>query len=274
MRIELSQAVTVLKMLLEGMSIRACQRITGIKHDTICDLVLVVGQNCDRLLLDRVQGIRPKYVELDELWSFVGAKAKTALTKHLGEGIGDSWTWLAIDAETKLVLSHAVGGRDEYTCRTFLDRLNKATLGRMQVTSDGLATYTHNVPFALGSRVDFAQLVKIYASSQTENRYSPATIIEAKKTARFGDPDMDHVSTSYSERLNLSVRMHVRRFTRLTNAHSKSVAHHEAMISLFVAWYNFCRKHESLKQQTPAMASGLTDKVWAIGELLQHAANC
>ena len=143
----------------------------------------------------------------------------------------------------------------------------------MQVTSDGLATYTHNVPFALGSRVDFAQLVKIYSSSQTEHRYSPATIIEAKKTRRFGNPDMDHVSTSYSERLNLSVRMHVRRFTRLTNAHSKSAAHHDAMVSLFVAWYNFCRKHETLKQQTPAMSAGLTDRVWSIEELLTQAAS-
>jgi transposase-like protein/IS1 family transposase len=272
MRIDLKDAVTILKLLLEGMSIRACERFTGIKRDTICDLVLTVGQNCDEMLLDRVNGLRPNYVEMDELWSFIGAKAKTAVAKRLGEEIGDSWTWLAIEAETKLILSHAVGQRDEHTCCRFLDRLNKATEGRMQVTSDGLATYTHNVPFMLGSRVDFAQLVKIYASSQSETRYSPATIIEAKKTARFGEPDMEHVSTSYSERLNLSVRMHVRRFTRLTNAHSKSAAHHEAMICLFVAWYNFCRKHETLKQQTPAMSSGLTEKVWTIEELLENAA--
>jgi IS1 family transposase/transposase-like protein len=274
MRIELSEAATVLKMLLEGMSIRACERITGMKRDTICDLVLHVGENCDRLLQSAVRGVASKFVEMDELWGFVHCKAKVADAKRLGPEVGDSWTWLAIDAETKLVLSHAVGKRDESTCVRFLKRLNGATVGRMQVTADGLSTYTHNVPYCLGTRVDFAQLIKTYASTQSETRYSPATIISAEKVARFGEPDMDHVSTSYSERLNLSVRMHVRRFTRLTNAHSKSAAHHEAMIALFVCWYNFARKHETLKGQTPAMASGLTSRVWSIEDLLTAAAQC
>ena len=137
MRLDMGEAVGILRMLLEGISIRVASTITGVHHGTICDLVLTVGQNCDAMLLDRVQGIRPNYVELDELWAFVGAKAKTALAKRR-EDIGDSWTWLAIDGETKMVLSHAVGQRDEYTCNRFLDRLNKATEGRMQVTSDGL----------------------------------------------------------------------------------------------------------------------------------------
>ena len=206
MRIEMAQAVQVLKMLLEGMSIRACEHIRGIHHGTICDLVLHVGENCNRMLLERVQGIRPNYVELDELWGFIGAKNKTAVAKRLGADMGDSWTWLAIDGETKLILSHAVGQRDEYTCNRFLDRLNKATEGQMQVTSDGLATYTHNVPFALGTRVDFAQLVKIYSSSQTEHRYSPATIIEAKKTPPLRQPrhgSRQHVLQRAAEPLRL-----------------------------------------------------------------------
>jgi transposase-like protein/IS1 family transposase len=272
MRIDLKDAANALRMLLEGLSIRACERITGLNRNTICDLILTVGENCDRLLQSMVKGINPAAVELDEIWGFVYAKAKTVEAKMLGPDVGDSWCWLAIDADSKLILSHAIGGRDESTCERFLIRLNGATYGRMQVTSDGLPTYTNNVPLMLGSRIDFAQLVKIYSSSQNETRYSPATIIEAKKVVRFGEPDMDRISTSYSERLNLSVRMHNRRFTRLTNAHSKSPAHHAAMINIFVAWYNFSRKHETLKKQTPGMASGLTDHVWTIEELLTQAA--
>jgi IS1 family transposase len=194
--------------------------------------------------------------------------------RGLGPEFGDSWCWLAIDADSKLILSHAVGKRDEETCQRFLSRLNEATTGRMQVTSDGLGLYTYNVPLALGSRIDFAQLVKSYSSTQEETRYSPATIMKSEKIARFGMPEMDRVSTSYAERLNLSVRMHCRRFTRLTNAHSKSAAHHEAMINIFVAWYNFARRNEALKKQTPAMASGLAGHVWSIEDLLRNAANC
>jgi len=170
-------------------------------------------------------------------------------------------------------LSHAVGQRDEPTCRRLLTRLNDATLGRVQVTSDGLNLYTHNVPLLMGSRVDFAQLVKSYTSSQVETRYSPATISGIDKTIRFGNPDEDLISTSYSERLNLSVRMHVRRFTRLTNAHSKTHRHHAAMTALFVAWYNVCRPNMALgKKTTPAMAAGLTNHVWTIETLLTQAA--
>jgi IS1 family transposase/transposase-like protein len=271
MRIELPKAASVLGMLLEGMSIRACERITGLHRDTICDLVLHVGENCARLL-DTVRAIPASFVELDELWGFVGMKARTAERKMLGPEVGDSWTWLAVDADTKLILAHAVGQRDEPTCRQFLNRLNLATAGPVQITSDGLGLYTYNVPYAIGTRVDFAQLVKVYSATQRETRYSPSAMVKAEKVPRFGNPDMHRVSTSYSERLNLSVRMHLRRFTRLTNAHSKSVAHHQAMVSLFVAWYNFCRKHETLKQ-TPAMSNGLTDKVWTIEDLLRNAAN-
>jgi hypothetical protein len=140
------------------------------------------------------------------------------------------------------------------------------------VTSDGLRVYTHAVPLALGSRCSFAQLIKEYASSQVETRYSPATIIGIEKVPRFGVLDDDRISTSYAERLNLSVRMHVRRFTRLTNAHSKSARHHAAMVAIFVAWYDYCRKHETLGKETPAMAAGLVGHVWTLDELLTAAA--
>jgi transposase-like protein/IS1 family transposase len=273
MRIDLERAVTVLGMLLEGMSIRACERLTGVKRDTICDLVLHVGEQCDRFLRKAVKGVAAKFIELDELWSFVHCKAKTALAKHL-EGVGDSWTWLAIDADTKLILAHAVGQRDISTSDAFLSRLNGATLGKTQVTSDGFRTYTHGVPMHLGSRCSFAQLIKVYAASQVETRYSPAVISGIEVIPRFGVPDQDRISTSFAERLNLSVRMHVRRFTRLTNAHSKTVKHHAAMVGLFVAWYNFVRKHETLGKQTPAMAAGLAAERWTIKRMLTEVATC
>jgi transposase-like protein/IS1 family transposase len=273
MRLDLDKAETILRMLLEGMSLRACERITGVKHGTICDLVLHIGQNCDQFLEATVQGVAAKFIELDEIWGFVFAKQKTALHRNLGEGAGDSWTWFAIDAESKLILSHVVGKRDEATCDVFLTRLNNATTGRTQVTSDGFGTYTHGVPLHLGSRVDFAQLIKSYKTAQEVTRYSPATITGIEKVPRFGNPDEDHISTSYSERFNLSVRMHNRRFTRLTNAHSKCAEHHAAMVALFVAFYNFARKHESCGdgKQTPAMVAGLTDHVWTVRELLERA---
>lgn len=272
MRLDQAKAVQILKMLLEGMSIRACSRISGVKKDTICDLVLQVGNQCQDFLLSKVRGVEAKFIELDEIWDFIGAKEKTAIARRITHRAGDSWTWLGIDADSKLILAFAVGKRDAETCETFLGRLNAATVGPTQVTSDGLRTYTSLVPLYLGSRCSFAQLIKTYTSTQTETRYSPATIAGIEKVPRFGVIDEDRISTSFAERLNLSVRMHVRRFTRLTNAHSKTAAHHEAMVSIFIAWYNFCRKHETLGKATPAMAAGLTDRPWSIEELLLSAA--
>jgi transposase-like protein/IS1 family transposase len=173
MRISLDDAAKVLGMLLEGMSIRACERLTGIKDDTICDLILLVGENCQRFLADNVKGVAADQIELDEIWDFVGMKKRTkALKGNISEN-GDAWTWLAIDGKSKLVLAHAVGARDMSTCARLLTQLNEATVGDCQITSDGLPLY-QNVPFYIGSRCSFAQLTKIYQSSQMETRYSPA----------------------------------------------------------------------------------------------------
>ena len=277
MRLSLDDAARVLGMLLEGLSIRACERLTGICRDTICDLVLLTGQNCDNFLERTVKGVATKSCQLDECWDFLGCKARTKELKQRTDECGDVWSWFAIDSDSKMIISHAVGQRDEPTCLRFLRRLRGAVSseGRMQVTSDGLNLYASHVPFVLGSRVDFAQLVKSYHSTQLETRYSPAEIVSVEIVPRFGDPDPELVSTSFVERFNLSLRMHVRRYTRLTSAHSKSFAHHAAMTSLFVAWYCFARKHETLgKGTTPAMAALLTDHVWSIKELLTAAAKC
>jgi IS1 family transposase len=272
MRISLEDATEVLGLLLEGMPIRGVERHTGICRDTICDLVLLVGENCQRFLAENVKGVAAKQIELDEIWDFVGMKKRTKERLGYISESGDAWTWLAIDGKSKLVLSHAVGLRDMSTCARFLTQLNEATVGDCQITSDGLPLY-QNVPFYIGSRCSFAQLIKVYSASQEVTRYSLAQIIGIEKTVRFGNPDENLISTSYAERLNLSLRMHVRRYTRLTNGHSKSFRHHAAMTSLFVAWYNYCRKNAGAgKKYTPAMAAGLTGNVWTIKDLLTMAA--
>jgi IS1 family transposase/transposase-like protein len=271
MRIDPDDACRALAMLLEGMSIRAVERITGLCRDTLCDLVVVVGQNCERLLQAGVRGVETKFCECDEIWSFVGCKERTRHANRYIADEGHSWTFIGIDADTKLVLAYEIGQRDAVTCDAFLSKLHRATTGRMQITTDGLAAYTLGVPFKFRQRVDFAQLFKSFAGGSAAGRYSPAKITKAEKKAIFGNPDPAKVSTSYIERLNLTLRMSLRRFTRLTNGHSKSLKHHRAMQALFFAFYNFVRKHETLKQ-TPAMASGLADHPWTIRELLKHAA--
>jgi transposase-like protein/IS1 family transposase len=273
MRVTMKEATMALSLMLEGMSIRSIQRLTGLCRDTLCDLVVLVGENCQRLLESTVKNVEVKDVQLDEIWSFVGMKEKTRATRGYSPEFGDSWTFIGIERETKLILAHHVGQRDSDTCWAFLLKLKAAIgKGRFQLTTDGLRAYTSNVPFAFQSQVDFAQLIKNYASSQEVTRYSPATIINIEKLPIFGAPEEDKISTSHIERFNLTYRMSMRRFTRLTNGHSKSLRHHTAMQALFIAWYNFGRKHETLHGNTPAMASGLSDHVWTIKELIEGAA--
>lgn len=270
LRMTEKEAAAILGMLLEGMSVRSVERILGFHRDTVCDLVLRVGENCERLM-DSVRDVEAKDVQVDEIWSFVGMKEKTRQVRGYSPEFGDSWTFLGIDRNTKMVLAFHVGERDSESTVAFLRKLDRATAGRFQLSTDGLNTYTNNVPFTFGERVDFAQLVKNYASSQSETRYSPATIISAEKKAVFGDPDWDKVCTSHIESFNQKYRMALRRFTRLTNAHSKSLTHHKAMQAIYLCFYNWCRKHDTLKQ-TPAIASGLADHQWTIRELLEKAA--
>ncbi len=271
MRIDLDKAALALNLLLEGMSIRACERLTGLTRNTLCDLILVVGDNCQRLLTRTVRNVVVNDVQVDELWSFVGMKEKVRFAKGADETQGDSWTFIAVERSTKLILAHTVGKRDRSTTQEFLGSLKDSVSGRFQITTDGFNIYTNNVPMTFGNQVDFAQLVKNYESTQTETRYSPAKIIGTDKTIRTGNPDPAKICTSHIERVNLTIRMQCRRFTRLTNAHSKSLDHHVAMQAILIAHYNFCRKHETIKT-TPAVASGLTEKPWTIRQLLEMAA--
>lgn len=271
MRITMKEATTVLGMLLEGMSIRACERITGTHRDTICDLILTVGDNCGEFLDTQIQGVEVKDVQVDEIWSFVGCKNKTAAIKEYNEDRGDSWTTVAIERNTKLVIAHQAGERDNTTICTLLQKLADNTTGRFQISTDGLAAYRLNVPFMLRDRVDFGVIIKKFQQAPKSGRYSPASIIGIEKKVRYGNPDLSRTTTSHVERFNLTMRMNNRRFTRLTNAHSKSLKHHVAMQNIFFAWYNFCRNHSTIGM-TPAMASGLAEKAWTIRQLLENAA--
>jgi IS1 family transposase/transposase-like protein len=271
LRITDREAATALGMLLEGMAIRSVERLTGLHRDTLCDLVLRVGEKCERFLSATVVDVKAEDIQCDEIWSFVGCKEKHRVSEGYTPDFGDSWTFIAVERTTKLVLAYEIGDRDHYTTRSFLHKVSNATTGHFQISTDGGNYYTNMVPFIFGSRCDFGQLIKNYRSSQSVVRYSPATIISSEKKAVYGCPDRKRICTSHVERLNLSLRMQVRRFTRLTNAYSKSVKHHAAMQAIFFAAYNFCRKHDSLKM-TPAQASGLADKQWTILDLLERVA--
>jgi len=274
MRLDMDQAVMALKLLLEGMSIRATERMTGIHRDTLCDLVVTVGKNCKRFLHDTVTGIEVKNVECDELWGFVGCKEKTRQRLGHAENKGDAYCFVAIERETKLVINWHLGKRCTEDTVEFLEDLRYATTGRYQLSTDGFRPYSLCVPHIFNANVDFAQIVKKYGKSDDKDgarRYSPATIIGIDKVQGCGNPVKEMICTSHVERMNLNIRMGNRRMTRLTNAHSKKWANHEAMLALYFAWYNFCRKHSTLKQ-TPAQAQKLTDHQWTIEELLREAA--
>ncbi len=271
LRITNKEAATVLGMLLEGMSIRATERLTGIDKNTICDLVLRVGEKCERFFAKNIQDVAADDIQIDELWSYVGMKERHRVSEGHTPEFGDSWTFIGIESTTKLVLAYEIGDRSHYTTKSFLHKLSNATTGHFQISTDGSNKYTNMIPFMFGSRCDYAQIVKNFSGVQSTVRYSPGNIIAAEKRPVYGAPDHKRISTSYVERLNLTLRMSMRRFTRLTNGFSKSLEHHAAMQGLFFVWYNWCRKHETLKQ-TPAMAAGLADKQWTITDLLEAIA--
>ena len=269
MRIDPKQAMMAINMLLEGMSVRATARLTGLDAGTIGDLILTVGEKCEHILRHNIVDVPATDIQIDEIWSFVGMKAKQA-KKQEDPSMGDSWTYICIDRNTKLVLAHHVGRRDQIDTERFLAKVRRSIDQgtRVHVSTDGWAAYRYGVPFALGSNIDYGMLIKQYASTQEVTRYSPAQIIRAEKQAVFGRPDFDKICTSHIESFNQTYRQQLKRFSRLTNAHSKSLEHHEAMQAIYMASYNFCRRHSSLDKQTPAMAAGLSFNPLSLLELL------
>ena len=254
-----------------GNSIRSVERITRIHRDTLLRLLEVLGKRALRYWEIKMQNLPAMDVECDETWGFVGCKEKTRLRKHYGEGCGDAYTFLAIERTNKLILAWHVGRRTPINTYWFADKLRLAVTNRCQITTDGYQPYLAAIPDAFGGQIDFAQLVKIYKKpgGGTENRYSPGEIVDLKMHAICGYPLPHLVCTSHIERQNLSIRMAVRRMTRLTNAHSKKWENHEYHLALYFLYYNFCRVHQTLKT-TPAVKAGIADKIWDLEKLLNE----
>lgn len=261
--------VRVVSALVEGCSIRATVRMTGVAKNTVSKLLVDLGKACSEYQDTVFRNLPCKRLQLDEIWSFVYSKAKNVPADRQGEfGVGDVWTWTAIDADSKLVPSWIVGPRDSETAHRFVSDLAARLAGRPQITTDGLKVYVDAVEDAFGAEVDYAQLVKLYgADPSEEKRYSPAKCIGCEQHTVTGTPDRKHVSTSFVERQNLTMRMSMRRFTRLTNAFSKKVENHAAAISLHFMHYNFARMHQTIRS-TPAMRAGVTDHKWSIEEIV------
>ncbi len=259
----------ILQLLCEGMSIRAIERTTGASKHTITNLLNDAGRALAAYQDAAFMNLNAKRVQVDEIWSFTYAKQKNvAAAKAAPDHAGDTWTWTGTDADSKLVMSWMVGGRDGQWAMAFMDDLAKRLANRVQLTSDGHKAYLEAVEGAFGGDVDYAQLVKLYGPTITApGRYSPAECIGARKTRIEGKPDEKHISTSYVERQNLTMRMHMRRFTRLTNGFSKKVENHANAVALHFAYYNFVRIHKTLKV-TPAMAAGVTKRLWEVADLV------
>jgi IS1 family transposase len=261
-RLSREKQAQILAVLVEGNSIRATARICDVACNTVLKLVPEIGKACADYQDKVLRNLRRKRIECGEIWSFVYSKQKNVpANKRCRFGYGDVWTWVAIDADTKLVPSWLVGSRDAGSAEIFVNDLAGRLANKIQLTTDGNRLYVNAVESAFGPDVDYAMLVKLYgADPEGEKRYSPAKCIGAEKSRMCGNPDMDSVSTSYVERQNLTMRMGMRRFTRLTNGFSKKVENHAYSVALHYMHYNFCRIHKSLRV-TPAMAAGVTDHV-------------
>jgi len=267
-RLPTEERARIIGMLVEGMSLRATSRLADVSINTVMKLLVDVGSAAADYQDRTLRNLRCRRIQCDEIWAFCYAKEKNVPADKKGKfGYGDVWTWTAIDADTKLVPSFMVGNRDARSARLFIDDLASRLASRVQLTTDGLKVYLTAVEIAFGADVDYAMLNKLYASTQEETRYSPAECIGCERKRIAGKPDPAHISTSFVERQNLTMRMGMRRFTRLTNAFSKKVENHAYQVALHFMNYNFCRVHKTLRV-TPAMEAGVSDHVWSVQELV------
>ena len=265
----LSKRVQVLHMLVEGASMRSISRVVGVSINTVTKLLVDAGEACLDFHDENVRGLNSKRIECDEIWSFCYAKEKNAHRAGQPDWSGDVWTWTSIDADSKLICNWFVGGRDAEFAQAFMNDLAARLNNRVQMTTDGHKAYLSAIDNAFGNDIDYAQLVKLYGNQPQgkTTRYSPAECTGTKKKVRTGKPDKSKVSTSYAERQNLTMRMSMRRFTRLTNAFSKKFDNHCHALALYFMYYNFCRIHKTLKV-TPAMEAGITDTLWSLEDIV------
>lgn len=270
-KLPLSKRVQILHMLCEGSSMRSISRVVGVSINTVTKLLVDAGSACLEYHDAHVQGIAATRIQCDEIWSFCYAKAKNVpRAKRTVIGAGDVWTWTALESQTKLMISWLVGPRDGEAASLFMQDLATRLTNRVQLTSDGLKAYLEAVEGAFGAEIDYGMLVKLYGTGgqdSPERKYSPAVCTGARKQSISGQPDMDQICTSHVERHNLTMRMSMRRFTRLTNAFSKKIENHCHALALYFTFYNFCRVHKSLRV-TPAMESEISNRIWTLEDLV------
>jgi IS1 family transposase len=264
-----NQRIEILKCLVEGVGINATCRMTGFAKNTVLKLLRDVGAACDAYHNEHVRNLKSRRVQADEIWSFVHAKAANVPQEKKSFGVGDVWTWTALDADSKLLISYLVGLRDAGYAYEFMQDVASRLTTRVQLTTDGHKPYLSAVEDTFGTEIDYAQLVKIYGTEQmpAESRYSPPKCLGARPTAIMGNPEPKHISTSYVERSNLTMRLMNRRFTRLTLGFSKKVENHIHALALYAFHYNFCKIHKTLRC-TPAMEAGVTTKLWEIKDIV------